>query len=143
MIRLCRRSESQPFAGAVIESVFDHLNFLIRYACHLTLLRHVSPQQAIEILVGASLPTGKGPDKVAGAAQHFINRGVPSEFFAVVICQRVDPGFKRLVSFDDSRATKSNVLSETLAMTAYPLLRSTSVTMACLWAAPMTVSHSQ
>ena len=39
--------------------------------------------------------------------------------------------------------TKSEVLLATLAMTAYPLLRSTMVTTAPLWLAPITVSHSQ
>ena len=99
MKHLCRRSKSQSFAGAVIQSVFDHLNFLIRYVCHVSLLGHVLPQQAIEVLVGASLPTGK----VARAAQRFIYPGVPAEFFAVVIGQRLALGFKRLESFDDRR----------------------------------------
>jgi hypothetical protein len=64
MKHLCRRSESQSFAGALIQSVFDHLNFLVRNACHLALLGHVLPQQAIEVLVGATLPARKGPGKV-------------------------------------------------------------------------------
>ena len=67
---------------------------------------HILPQQAIKVLVGASLPTGKGPGKVARAAQRFINPGVPAEFFAVVIGQRLDPGFKRLERFDDRRANQ-------------------------------------
>ena len=81
---------------------------------------HVLPQQAVEVLVGASLPTGKGPGKVARAAQRFINLGVPAKLFAVVIGQGLDPGLKRLKRFDDRRATKSDVLFETLAITAYP-----------------------
>ena len=64
------------------------------------------PQQAVEVLVGASLPTGKGPGKVALAAQRFINPGVPGEFFAVVIGQRLNPSFKRLERFNDRRANK-------------------------------------
>jgi hypothetical protein len=106
MKHLCRRSEPKSFAGAVIQSVFDHLNFLVRNACHLALLGHVLPQQAIEVIVGATLPARKGPGKVARAAERFINRGVPTEFFAVVIGQRLDPGFKRLERFDDRRARK-------------------------------------
>ena len=39
--------------------------------------------------------------------------------------------------------TAADVLLDTLAITAYPLLRSTIVTTAPLWLAPMTVSHSQ
>ena len=104
MKHFCRRSESQSFAGAVIQSVFDHLKFLARYVCHLALLGHVLLQQAIEVLVGASLPTGKGPGKVTRAAQRFINPCEPAEFFAVVMGQRLDPGFKRLERFDDRRA---------------------------------------
>lgn len=104
MKHLCRRSESQLFAGAVIQSVFDHLNFLVRNTCHVSLLGHVLPQQAIEVLVGATLSARKGPGKVTHAAQRFINPGVPTEFFAVVIGQRLDPGFKRLERLDDRRA---------------------------------------
>jgi len=39
--------------------------------------------------------------------------------------------------------TNSDVFFSTFAITAYPLLRSTIVTTAPLWLAPMTVSHSQ
>ena len=104
MKHLYRRSESQSFAGAVIQSVFDHLDFLVRNTCHLALFGHVLPQQAIEVLVGATLPARNGPGKVARAAQRFTNPGVPTEFFAVVIGQRLDPGFKRLECLDDRRA---------------------------------------
>ena len=106
MKHLCRRSKSQSFAGAVIQPIFDHLNFLIRYVCHLALLGHVLPQQTIEVLVGASLPTGKGPGKVARAAQRFINPGVPAKFFAVVIGQGLDPSLQRFERFDDGRANQ-------------------------------------
>jgi hypothetical protein len=37
---LSRRSESQSFAGG-IQSVFDHLNFLVRYVCHVSLIAAV------------------------------------------------------------------------------------------------------
>ena len=104
MKHLCRRSESQSLTGAVIQSVFDHLNFLVRYICHPALLGHVLPQQAIEVLVGATLPARKGPGKVACAAQRFISPGVPAKFFAVVIGQGLDPSFKRLERLDDRRA---------------------------------------
>ena len=104
MKHLCRRSKSQSFAGAVIQPIFDHLNFLIRYVCHLALLGHVLPQQAIEVLVGATLPTGKGPGKVARAAQRRINLGMPAKLFAVVVGQGLDPGFKGCECIDDRRA---------------------------------------
>ena len=100
MKHLCRRSEPQSFAGTVIQSVFDHFNFLVSNACHLALLGHILPQQAIEVLVGATLPTGKGLGKVARAAQRYINPGVPAEFFAVVVGQGLDPGFKGLERLD-------------------------------------------
>ena len=106
MKHLCRRSESQSFAWAVIQSVFDHLNFLVRNTCHGPLLRHVLPQQAIEVLVGATLPARKGPGKVTRAAQRFINFGVPAEFFAVVIGQGLDPSLQRVERFDDRRANQ-------------------------------------
>jgi hypothetical protein len=64
---------------------------------------------------------------------------VPAEFFAVVIGQRLDPGFKRFERLADRRATKSAVFFEIFAMTAYPLLRATTAIMACLWLAPITV----
>jgi hypothetical protein len=57
------------FVVAVIQSVFDPLNFLVCNACHLTLIGHVLPQQAIEVLVGASRQIAKGPGKVARVAQ--------------------------------------------------------------------------
>ena len=140
---LCWRSKSQSFAGAVIQSVFNHLNFLVRNTCYPALLGHVLPQQAIEVLVGASLPTGKGPGKVARAAQRFINPGVPAKFFAVVKVRVLTLAFNGLSASMMAAPTRSAVLFETFAMTAYPLLRSTTVTMACLWLAPKTVSHSQ
>ena len=132
MKHLCRRSESQAFAGAVIQFVFERLKFLGRYVCHVSLLRHVLPQQAIEVLVAATLPARKGPGKVARATQRFINPGVLTEFFAIVIGQRLDPGFNGLSAWIIAEPTKSDVLFETLAMTTYPLLRSTTVTMTCL-----------
>ncbi len=106
MKHLRRRPKSQSFAGAVIQSVFDHLKFLGRYVCHVSLLGHVLPQQAIEVLVGASLPTGKGSGKVARATQRFVNPGVPAEFFAVVIGQSLDPSLQRVERFDDRRANQ-------------------------------------
>jgi len=106
MKHLCRRSESLSFAGAVIQSVFDHLNFLVRYICHFAFLGHVLPQQAIEVLVGASLPTGKVPAKVARAAKRFINPGVPTEFFVVVVSQCLDSGLKRHEHFDNRRVNQ-------------------------------------
>ncbi len=132
MKHLCRRYESQSFAGAVIQSVFAHLKFLPRNVCLLAFLRHVLPQQAIEIFVGATLPARKGPGKVSRAAHCFINLGVPAEFFAVVISQRLDPASNGLSALMIAEPSKFDVLFETLAMTVYPLLRSTTVTMACL-----------
>ena len=106
MKHLCRRSESQFFTGAVIHSAFDHLQILVRHFCHLAHLGHVLPQQAIEVLVGASPPAGKGLGKVARAAQRFINPGVPAKFFAVVIGQGLDPSLQRIERFDDGRANQ-------------------------------------
>ena len=104
MKHLCRRSESQSLSSSVIQSVFDHVNFLVSNACHLALLGHLVPQQAMEVLVGATLPTGKGPGKVARAAQRLINLGMPAKLFAVVVVQGLDPGFKGCECIDDRRA---------------------------------------
>ena len=106
MKHLCRRSESQFFTGAVIHSAFDHLQILVRHFCHLAHLGHVLPQQAIEVLVGASPPAGKGLGKVARAAQRFINVGVPAEFFAIVKGHRLVPSLKQLERFDDRRVNQ-------------------------------------
>ena len=84
MKHLCRRSESQSFTGAVIQSVFDHLNFLVRHVCHGSVVRHVLPQQDVEVLVGASLPTVKGPGKIARSAQRCINPSVHAEFLPLL-----------------------------------------------------------
>jgi hypothetical protein len=81
MKHLCMCAKSQSFAGAVIQSVFDYLNFLVRYVCHVSLLGHVLQQQAIEALVGASLTTAN----VYHTAKRFIYPGVPAECFAIVI----------------------------------------------------------
>jgi hypothetical protein len=105
---LCRRSKSQSFARAIIQSILDHLNFVFSYICHLALLWHVFPHQASEVLSGASLPTGTGPDKVTRAAQRIIIHGVPAKFFAEVIVQRLDTGFKRLERLDDRRANQDD-----------------------------------
>jgi hypothetical protein len=102
----CGRSKPHSFVGAVIQSVFDHLNFLARYVCHSSLLGHVLPQQAIEVLVGATLPARKGPGKLARAAQCFINLGVPAEFLSVVVGQRLDPSLQRVERLDDRRANQ-------------------------------------
>jgi hypothetical protein len=59
-----------------------------------------------EVLVRASLPTGKGPGKVARAAQRFIYPCVPAEFFAVVIGQGLDPSLQRVERFDDRLANQ-------------------------------------
>ena len=102
MKHLCWRSISQSFAVAIIQSVFYHLNFLVRNVCYVSLLGHVLPQQATEVLVGAWLPTGK----VTRATQRFINPGVPAKFFAVVIGQGLDPSLQRVERFDDGRANQ-------------------------------------
>ena len=94
MKHLCRRSESQSFAGAIIQSVFDHFNFLVVDVFHRTFLRHILAQQTIEVLVRPTLPTGKRSGKVARAIQRFVNQRMSAELFAVVVDQRLDPGLE-------------------------------------------------
>ena len=101
MKHLCRRPKSQSFAGAIIQSVFDHFNFLVVDVFHRTLLRHILAQQTIEVLVTTSLPARKGPGKVARTLQRFINQCMSAELFAVVIGQRLDPGLKGCERLDD------------------------------------------
>ena len=91
---LCRRSEHQSFAGTAFQSVFDHFNFLVSNTCHPALLGHIFLQQAIKVLVGATLPTGKGLGEVARAVQRLINLGMPAKLFAVLVCHGIDLGFK-------------------------------------------------
>ena len=101
MKHLCRRPESQSFAGTVIQSVFDHFNFLVVYVFHRTLLRHILAQQTIEVLVTTSLPARKRPGKVARAIQRFVNQRMSAELFAVVVGQRLDPGLEGRECLDD------------------------------------------
>jgi hypothetical protein len=143
MKHLCGRFESQPLTGAVIQPVFDHFNFLDFYVLHRAFLGHILAQQAVEVFIATTLPTRKGSSKVACAIKRRVNQCMPTEFFAVIevsVLTLTSKGFSALLI---AWPTRSAVLFETLAMTAYPLLCSTTVTMACLLLAPMTVSHSQ
>ena len=95
MKHLYRHSKPQSIAGAVIQSVFGHLNFIIHYICHPALLGLVMPKQAIGVLVAALLPTGKGLGKITCSAQRLINPTVPAKFFTVVIGQGLEPSLQR------------------------------------------------
>jgi len=140
---LCGRLESQSFTVSVIQSVFNHSNFLIGDVCHRPLLGNILPQKSVEVLVRAALPACKGPGKAPRAAQRLVNFDMSTELFSVVVGRRFNPCLEGLEHLDDGRSHQVGRFFETFAMTAYPLLRSTTVTMACLWFAPMTVSHSQ
>ena len=101
MKHLCRRPKSQSFARAIIQSVFDHFNFLVVYVFHRTLLRHILAQQTIEVLVRPTLPTGKRSGKVARTIQRFVNQRMSAELFVVVVGQRLDPGLEGRERLDD------------------------------------------
>lgn len=72
-------------------------------------------------------------------AKGLIDCLVIPKLLTVVHGQRLDSEPKGLIFSSMARPTKSAVLLLTLTKTAKPFLRSTSVTMACLCAAPMTV----
>ena len=101
MKHLGRCPKSQSFAGAIIQSVFDHFNFLVVDVFHRTFLRHILAQQTIEVLVTAAFPARKRPGKVARTPQRFINQCMSAELFAVVVGQRLDPGLEGRECLDD------------------------------------------
>ncbi len=107
---LCNRSDSKSFVVEVIQSVFQHLNFLVRNVCYMSLHWRVMPQQAIEFLIGASLTSCKGSGKVARASLRFINTSVPAKFFVVVIGQCLVPSLQRVERFDDGRTNQTAIL---------------------------------
>ena len=104
MNHLCRRPKSRSFAGAVIQSVFEHFNIRVVYVFHCALLGQVLAQQTIEVLIRPTLPTSKGPGEVARALQRFINPSMSAELFSVVVCQRLDPGLEGRERLDDRLA---------------------------------------
>ena len=101
---LCGRFKPQSFAGAVIQAVFDHFNFPVVDVFHRALLWRILSQQAIEVLVRPTLPTGKRSGKVARALQRFINQRTSAELFSVVVGQRLDYGSEGCERFDDRLA---------------------------------------
>jgi hypothetical protein len=113
MKNLCGRIESQSLTGAVIQSAFDHSNFLVSDVCHRPLLGHILPQQSVEVLIGAVLPTGKGPRKVPRAAQGLVNLGMTTELFAILKVSALieKPGAEKLQP--SSVTTRATVLAFT------------------------------
>mgnify|MGYP003329294827 FL=1 len=67
MEHLCGCFESQSFSRSVIQSVLNHSNFLICNRRHGSFLGDVLAQQAVEVLIAASLPASKWSGKVSGA----------------------------------------------------------------------------
>ena len=90
MEHFCGCSEPQSFPGSVIQSVLNHSNFLITNRRHGSLLWDVLPQQSVEILIAASLPTSKRSSKVSCALKLFINMCMRCKLFAVVKGQCLD-----------------------------------------------------
>jgi hypothetical protein len=82
---LCGCFKSHSFTEAVIQSVFEHFDFLVVDIFHWSLLWHILVQQTIGVLVTTSLPVRKGPGKVARALERFINQPMSAELFAVVV----------------------------------------------------------
>ncbi len=124
--------ESQPLSGAVIQSVFDHSQLLIGDGFHAPLRGNVLAQQTIEVLVAAALPAAIRIGKVGLDAKGLIDGLVIGKLLALSTVKVFTREIRGLSLASIARPTRSAVLLFTLASTAKPLLRSTSVTMACL-----------
>jgi hypothetical protein len=84
--------EPKPLSGPLIQSVFDHSQLLIGDSFHAPLLWNVLPQQIIEVLVAAALPTAIRIGKVGLDAKGLIDDLAIGKLFAVVYRQRFHPG---------------------------------------------------
>ena len=124
--------ESQPLSGAVIQSVFDHSQLLIGDSFHAPLLGNVLAQQTIEVIVAAELPAAIRISKVGLDAKGLINGLVIRNSLPLSAVKVFTREFESLSLASMARPTKSADLLGTLDSTAKQLLRSTSVTMACL-----------
>lgn len=65
MKHLSERPESQLFAAAAVQPVFDHFNFLVRNALHRSTLGHLLAQQSIKIFVNPDAAKAYGKIQVA------------------------------------------------------------------------------
>jgi hypothetical protein len=83
--------ESEPLSGPVIQSVFDHSQLLISDSLHAPLLGNVLPQQTIEVLVAAALPTAIRIGKVGLDAKALIDGLMIRKLLAVVHRQSLHP----------------------------------------------------
>ena len=91
-----RHLESQSFSGSVIQSVFDHSQFLFCDRIHAAFLWDVLAQQAVEVFYAAALPTAKRTSEVSMNDQRLIHLLVVRKFFAVVHRQGVNACALRL-----------------------------------------------
>ena len=95
MKHLCGCFESQSFSWSVIQSVLNHSNFLVADCGHGSSLWNVLAKQPVEVFIAPPLPTCKGSGKVGRALKLLINMGMRCKLFAIVKCQRLDPGSHR------------------------------------------------
>ena len=108
MKHLCGCFETQSLSWSVIQSVLNHLYFLIADCGHGSFLGDILAQQTVEILIAATLPAGKWSGKVGGALKLCINMCMRCKLFAVVKGQRLDPNSHRfeLAISQDTRSTR-------------------------------------
>lgn len=97
------RLKLQSFAGAIIQSMFDHLNSLVIYVIHRALLWRIVARQAIDVLVRAARQTGQ----VTRVLQRYVNQRISRELFFVVVGQHVDFDLKACKRFDESMPNAS------------------------------------
>lgn len=83
--------ESEPLSGAVIQSVLDHSQLLIRDGFHAPLLGNILAQQPIEVFVAAALPAAIRIGKVGLDPQGLINDLVDRKLLAIVHRQSLHP----------------------------------------------------
>ncbi len=68
----------------MIQSVFDHCQFLLSYCFHVAFLWIVLAQQAVEVFVAAALPIAIRVSEVGLSAQGLIHLLLVCKLFAVV-----------------------------------------------------------
>lgn len=100
---LCARLKLQSFAGAIIHSLFDHLNFLVNNVFHRVLLWHIVARKAIEVMLRTTLQAGQ----LTRVLQRYVNQRISRELFFVVVGQHVDFDLKACKRFDESMPTAS------------------------------------
>ena len=112
--------ESQSFSGSVIQSIFDHSQFLFCDRVHAAFFWDVLAQQAVEVFVAAALPTAIWVSEVGLNAQRLIHLLVVRKFFAVVYRQGLHACAQRLESVLNRLADQVGAFVEDFAQPGIP-----------------------